>query len=86
MLFKPSQKTRKKNIKTLKLKLRTTKLNSLKFNTKISLKIHISGLWFSGDYYGPYLDVMDINILEFPRKRINVYSFIENPEETDLKK
>ena len=62
---------------TLKMKLLNQKINPLSRNTKIDIVLHISGIWFSNDSFGPYFDVMDLTLVELPHIRAkNVYSFV----------
>ena len=70
---------------TLKLKLLNKKINPLMRNTKVDIILHISGLWFSSDSFGPYFDIMDITLIELPfKKKINVYSFINEDSEEEI--
>ncbi len=62
---------------SLKLKLNFKKTEPLVRNTKVSVKLHISGLWFSNDIFGPYFDVMDFDVKKQNSK--NTCLFIEDP-------
>jgi len=70
--------TKKYFADTLKLKLLNQKINPLMRNTKIDIVLHISGIWFSNDSFGPYFDVMDLTLIELPfTPKKNIYSFID---------
>ena len=74
----PVKKSLKHFADTLKLKLLNKKINPLMRNTKIDITLHISGLWFNSDSFGPYFDVMDLTLIELPfTPKKNIYSFIE---------
>jgi hypothetical protein len=71
----------KKFLDVLKLKINCAGINELFRNTRVNLKVHISGMWFSENSFGPYLNVTEIEVLENLHKSL----FIEEPEsEIDL--
>jgi len=57
----------------------------LKYNTKVSLSVHVSGVWFSQQSFGPYYSVIGVNVLQSPPKKVKSFLFIEEPEsETEI--
>jgi hypothetical protein len=75
---------KRKYVDTLKTKLCMTSQIPLPRGTKVSLKIHVSGVWFSADSYGPYLDVVDMNVLEVFTPPKNVYMFVDEHSESEI--
>ena len=75
---------KRKYVDTLKTKVCTTSQIPLPRGTKVSLKIHVSGVWFSADSYGPYLDVVDMNVLEVFTPPKNVYMFVDEHSESEI--
>jgi hypothetical protein len=71
-------------IDTLKTKICMTSQIPLPRGTKVSLKIHVSGLWFSADSYGPYLDVVELSVLEAYTPPKNIYMFIDENSESEI--
>jgi hypothetical protein len=71
-------------IDTLKTKVCMNSQIPLPRGTKVSLKIHVSGLWFSADSYGPYLDVVELNILEACTPPKNIYMFVDEHSESEI--
>ena len=41
---------------------------SLLKGTKVNLSVHISGMWFSESSYGPYFNVIGIDVINVPKK------------------
>ena len=51
----------------LKMKINCEGESLLK-GTKVNLSVHISGMWFSESSYGPYFNVIGIDVINVPKK------------------
>ena len=53
----------------LKMKINCEGESLLK-GTKVNLSVHISGMWFSESSYGPYFNVIGIDVINVPKKEL----------------
>jgi hypothetical protein len=72
-------KNKKKFIDVLKLKLLDFSEKEILRGTQINMCIHISGIWFSENSYGPYLNITSIKKIEIIRESY----FIDEESDTE---
>ena len=62
----------------LKMKINCETTENLSKGTKVNLSVHISGMWFGESSYGPYFNIIAINVIEVPKKE---FMFLDDSDD-----